>query len=259
MKLMSWQRPLFHRSRVLFHRPSGRKAGYIDFKTLLGVGALAGMGWLWCFGREQPIHVVTRTMDGASLCVACAGTGKLRCSHCGGFGSVEVKAACPDCNGTGRHQWRLGKAEGPVARCPRCRGTGLATARRSCEQCSGTGVEACPSCAGTGRTKATVTTVCAGFSYWERFWKLFDIAPAENPPPQRKRNSAYPLIATYVEVKSTSKGKTVHVTHWGSVEQRGDTWVVPAVITWENEIDSVGRAVEFMVKNREVVGSRFVN
>ena len=85
------------------------------------------------------------------VCLGCRGTGKIKCSVCGGFGSVDATTsiACERCGGTGKYALQLGKSK---VVCPFCKGVGSheRAIRQPCTVCGGTGVSTCGPCGGSG-------------------------------------------------------------------------------------------------------------
>ena len=221
---------------------------------LLFLVLVAGIGALWYFGRTQRLVVVERTP--MVSCPDCQGRGVLNCPKCGEFGRLESFLQCPVCKGTGKHGWRLCSHLG--APCRHCRGTGSVEGRCDCGHCRSTGKVKCERCAGVGRIASSpalrIRTVRAEPSPWERFLMLIGLGPGPNPKPYQDGNGECPLLRKYIELKS---GPRVAVLDWGKFRWDGPEW---KIITFLEREDTLGRktqrSVEFIVRDREVAGSR---
>lgn len=97
-----------------------------------------GTGW----DRVCTICRCTNCAGVHDWCLNCDGDGKISCASCDGEGGVvvEVKVACPDC-------------EGRTADCGVCDGEGelYEEKERRCVGCKGTGDVTCTVCNGTGK------------------------------------------------------------------------------------------------------------
>lgn len=107
------------------------------------------------------------------LCPACKGAGKIKCSVCGGFGSVDAvtSVACDRCGGTGSYALKLGKSK---VVCPFCKGVGTheRSVRQTCKACKGSGVSGCDSCGGSGAASGSGANDAHGdVGFVSRFWK----------------------------------------------------------------------------------------
>ncbi len=226
------------------------------WSDLLFLALVAGVGSLWYFGRNQPIVVVERTP--VVSCPDCRGQGSLKCPKCGEFGSVETFMRCPECGGTGKHRWRLCSSLGAPCRC--CRGSGTVESRCACSYCNSTGKAKCLRCSGTGRVPSAalrIRTVKAELSLWERVLALLRLGPDPNPRPYCDKAGVCPLIRRYIDVKA---GPETAVLEWGRFHGDGAEWKMTTLI---ERADTMGRKsrryVEFVVRGREVAGSRLAS
>ncbi|MCF7837899.1 MAG: hypothetical protein K9N49_04645 [Candidatus Marinimicrobia bacterium] len=212
----------------------------LSWLLLLGLGVAA----FWFLGRTQPIEVVTQTVDAQRLGP---------CADCGGTGIIETRQTCSQCNGSGKSTWKMG-----------ARGRGLSNHPPPCLPCGGTGsVMAptdCPRCRGTGQISAATAarqTTRAGLSPWERVLAFFQVTPELNPAPQQQPDGAYPLLEKYLELWAGASAPIA--LKWSEPRQQGGDWIVRALVEGANSAGArLERPVEFMVRNREVIGARFL-
>ena len=96
-----------------------------------------------------------RTEEYNERCIACSGSGQVRCSSCNGTGMIEKK--CPSCNGSGgRHQ----------VQCRSCFGQGtVGTFGNTCFECGGSGYSYayCGNCNGSGN----IVSVCTECDFYK--------------------------------------------------------------------------------------------
>lgn len=119
--------------------------------------------------------------DGATTCATCEGTGKVKCSNCGGQGvytdSAGTVYGCASCGGSGYISdayYNFKKGTGKVA-CSDCNGIGAVAddpdAATNCTTCKGTGRVICSACQGNGYQYNSVSgktfgcTSCGGSGY----------------------------------------------------------------------------------------------
>lgn len=126
--------------------------------------------------------VVTYTVQGATTCNVCGGTGLVNdtCTRCWGSGEdpeYQHEETCPACNGTGEDE-----SGGYEETCPECDGSGTVDygeGDETCQTCGGAGTvlntscitcggagtvwvqDTCTECGGTGVTQTTCNT-CGG-------------------------------------------------------------------------------------------------
>lgn len=206
---------------------------------------LIGISCLWFFGKTQPIVVI----DGAN-----ASNRSVSCSKCGRTGSIEISAACPKCNGTGKGEWLFQskdkkKSFGSKPACLSCKGTGKILRREKCSQCNGAG-------RATVSESLKTKTVRAELSLWEKILSWCLIKPDKNCRPQRKLDGSYPLIAKYIEV-TANPAYNVRVIEWASARLEGSEWIVKTRIEFKDANGNwLEQGREFIVENREAKGSR---
>lgn len=81
-------------------------------------------------------------------CQACAATGSVPCSACGGSGSSGVR--CRSCGGSGEYKPAIMCRSCGGGGCRRCHGTGIFKPALQCRACSGYGTDECNTCGGRG-------------------------------------------------------------------------------------------------------------
>lgn len=113
--------------------------------------------------NERPQKTVApvkrqRTEEYKERCIACGGSGQVRCSSCNGTGMIEKR--CLSCNGSGgRHQ----------VQCRSCFGRGtVGTFGNTCFECGGSGYSYsyCGACNGSGKI-VSVCTKCDFYKHME--------------------------------------------------------------------------------------------
>ena len=227
------------------------KLGWFE---VLFLGFVAGVAGLWYFGRTQSLVIIQKSP--MVTCPCCQGKGATKCPKCGDFGSLESFMQCPECKGTGKHSWRITSKLG--APCRQCRGTGSVEGRQPCSFCNSTGKVTCERCGGTGQLAAAggvrIQTVRAEPSLWERALTLIGLGPGPNPKPVRDKSGQYPLLRKYIDLKT---GVGTVVLEWGEAAMDGPEWKVATLL---ERADTTGRKtqrrIEFIVRDREVLGSR---
>ena len=203
---------------------------------------LLSIAGTWLF--QQPVRSVSTP----------AGSVRVTCRTCGGFGSIEEKYPCPECGGTGEGEWRLKRADGSTSDhhkppCTRCRGRGFLKRHVACPACGGYGCSHQPS-------TFSVTTVME-LSPWEQFMQWLGIRPEQNQKPYQCLFTGHiPLIDQYITLNTGSREGVV-VTDYSGLSKRGDFWITTATIefaTPNGEYRQIERT--FYVQNRRVLGCK---
>lgn len=212
---------------------------------------------LWYFGRHHPIILRDETTSSSVTCRECYGSKTVNCLTCGGFGSVDTFIPCDKCQGTGKHQYVL--SSGLNAPCMKCRGSGTLSTRHTCKTCNGSGKRMCNNCEGTGMISSSIKkrVVYLDYSLWERFLLLLKVDPDPNPRPLPNSYGAYPIVEKYIELKSPTT--PCSVTNWGRFYLRGNDWIVTASVVFAtSDTSNQVRHMEFVVRNRKMIGSRYL-
>lgn len=115
--------------------------------------------WQWLYGSNvkpaiDSFHSKPAT-DAAPQqprrCDTCMGTGLVKCSTCGGRGSVPatISTPCKQCDGTGIYKPRTSQR---TSTCPFCKGAGKIESQgfEPCLACEGKGIVSCATCGGRG-------------------------------------------------------------------------------------------------------------